>query len=178
MDTFCLLKGEYQVVLNNTTHSIIYTYSALWLRLLRVLYDSCLSFNPDISTIYQKTASYRWISHQWTNGERILQTMLQETAFGFRAHLFSSLPDSQATSPSSSFHSCQTFRKVFWVHHLSLVKWHLLDILALSAYHSQCKLYVSLKGQQSKHPLQQLTLFSKHCIHHLKVSFKEWGNVI
>ena len=84
--------------------------------------------------------------------------MLQGTAFGFRAHLFSSLPDSQATSPSSSFHSCQTFRKVFWVHHLSLVKWHLLDILALSAYHSQCKLYVSLKGQQSKHPLQQLTL--------------------
>lgn len=35
-------------------YNIIYTYNALWLRVLSVIYDSCLSFNPDISSSFGK----------------------------------------------------------------------------------------------------------------------------
>lgn len=38
--------------------------------------------------------------------------------------------------------------------------------------------YFEFYPGNTRKTLQQLTLFSKHCIHHLKVSFKEWGNVI
>ena len=56
--------------------------------------------------------------------------------FLFQAHFLSSLPDSQATSPSSSFCLCQTFQKMFCVYNLPFVKWHLLNISALSTYQS------------------------------------------
>ena len=42
------------IYFSSLPHDIIYTYNALWLRVLSVIYDSCLSFNPDISTSFGK----------------------------------------------------------------------------------------------------------------------------
>lgn len=35
-------------------HNVVHTHNALWLRVLRIIYDSRLSFNPDIATSFGK----------------------------------------------------------------------------------------------------------------------------